>query len=211
MTEYVKIETIFQRDTSGSKKLIEGQFINPYVEYLKDNQWVFTEKVDGVNTRIYWDGHKITFGGRTEDSQIPARLINYLNEKFINIETEELFEQNFGEKEVILFGEGYGPKIQKGEAYRQDNSFILFDVMINGNYQERDNVENIAKCFDLDIVPIIFKGTLSQGVNFVKTKPKSTMGTAFMEGLVARPERELQDRCGKRIIVKIKVKDFSLV
>jgi hypothetical protein len=37
------------------------------------------------------------------------------------------------------------------------------------------------------------------------------MGTAFMEGLVARPERELQDRCGKRIIVKIKVKDFNLV
>ena len=65
-------------------------------------------------------------------------LLEYLNNKFINIETEELFEQKFGENDVILFGEGYGAKIQNGGLYRSDNSFILFDVMINGNYQNRE-------------------------------------------------------------------------
>jgi hypothetical protein len=37
----------------------------------------------------------------------------------------------------------------------------------------------------------------------------STIGKAPMEGLVARPKVELQDRCGNRMIVKIKVKDFT--
>lgn len=30
-----------------------------------------------------------------------------------------------------------------------------------------------------------------------------------MEGVVARPKVELKDRCGRRVIVKIKWKDFK--
>ena len=36
MIEYNKIETVFERDTSGTKKLIEGKFRNETVEFLKD-------------------------------------------------------------------------------------------------------------------------------------------------------------------------------
>ena len=133
MKEYNKIETVFERNMDGSKKLIEGKFRNETVEFLANNKWAFTEKINGTNTRIYWDGHKITFGGRTESSQIPAHLVNKLSEMFLNNETEELFEQKFGEREVILFGEGYGIKIQNGGAYRSDVGFILFDVMVNGS------------------------------------------------------------------------------
>lgn len=56
---------------------------------------------------------------------------------------------------------------------------------------------------------MIFVGQLQKGIDFVKGKPKSTIGTADMEGLVARPEVEMLDRMGRRIIVKIKVKDFE--
>jgi hypothetical protein len=210
MTTYHKIETLYERDTEGSKKLIQGIFRNEAVEFLQDAPWQFTEKIDGTNIRIMWDGHKITYGGRTERASIPAHLMNKLLELFGNEETEQLFEQIFGEKEVIFFGEGYGAKIQGcGGLYRSDVSFILFDVMINGNYQSREMVECAAKQFNLEIVPIIFEGTLDEGVAYVKTKPMSTIGKAPMEGLVGRPKVELQDRCGNRLIVKIKVKDFS--
>ena len=57
--------------------------------------------------------------------------------------------------------------------------------------------------------PFIFHGTLYDGVDYVKKHPMSKIGSAHMEGLVARPMVELKDRCGKRIIVKIKVKDFE--
>lgn len=209
MIEYNKIDTLYKRDMEGSKRLLEGEFRNPAVEFLKDSIWQFTEKVDGTNIRVYWDGHKVQFGGRTERAQIPADLVNYLNTTFGTSEVEQIFEEKFGETEVILFGEGYGPKIQNGGAYRNDVSFILFDVLISNNYQPRESVEDIAKAFGIDVVPIIFEGTIQEGVDFVKTHPDSTMGTAKMEGLVGRPKVEMRDRCGKRVIVKIKWEDFK--
>lgn len=151
MVTYNKIDAIYERDTTGSKKLIEGKFRNPAVEFLADVEWEFTEKIDGTNIRIHWDGHKINFGSRTERAQIPSHLLSKLSEIFLNNETEELFEQKFGEKEVILFGEGYGAKIQAvGKYYRSDVGFILFDVMIGDNYQSRESVEDIAECFSSD-------------------------------------------------------------
>jgi len=209
MIEYNKIDTLYKRDMEGTKKLLEGEFRNPTVEFLKDNVWTFTEKVDGTNIRVYWDGHKVQFGGRTERAQIPSDLVNYLNSVFGTNEAEQIFEEKFGETEVILFGEGYGPKIQNGGLYRNDVSFIMFDVLIAGNYQPRESVEDIAKAFGIDIVPIIFEGTIQEGVDFVKGHPDSTMGTAKMEGLVGRPKIEMRDRCGKRVIVKIKWEDFK--
>lgn len=210
MIKYNKIETLYKRDMEGTKRLLEGEFRSPAVEFLKDNLWQFTEKVDGTNVSVYWDGHTITFNGRTERSQIPTHLLNYLLTTFKTDEVEQIFEEKFGETPVILFGEGYGPKIQKcGGDYRNDVSFILFDIFISGNYQSRETVEEIARALGIDVVPIIFEGTLQEGVDFVKTRPKSTMGTADMEGLVGRPKVELRDRCGNRVIVKIKVKDFT--
>ena len=210
MKEYNKIETIYERDIDGTKKLIEGKFRNKTVEFLANNEWEFTEKIDGTNIRIYWDGHKITFGGRTERASIPSHLVNKLNEIFLNEETEQLFEQKFGEMEVILFGEGYGVKIQNGGEYRPDVGFILFDVLIGENYQGRESVENIAKAFGLEIVPIVLRGTIQEAVDFIKTKPNSTIGKAKMEGVVGRPRVEMRDRCGNRLIVKIKCRDFEV-
>ena len=209
MQEYNKIEVLYERDVDGSKKLIEGKFRNRTVEYLAYNEWEFTEKIDGTNIRVYWDGHKITFGGRTDRASIPSHLVNKLNELFLNEETEQLFEQKFGEKEVILFGEGYGAKIQAvGSDYRSDVGFILFDVLVDGTYLSRDSIEGIATAFNLEIVPIIMRGTIQDAVDYVKTQPNSTIGKAKMEGLVGKPTIELKDRLGNRLIVKIKCRDF---
>jgi hypothetical protein len=38
MKEYHKIETLFERDMEGTKKLIKGKFRNECVEYLKDKR-----------------------------------------------------------------------------------------------------------------------------------------------------------------------------
>lgn len=212
MIPYIKIETIFFRDTNGTKKVIEGKFQNETVEYLKDNQWLCSEKIDGTNIGVVWDGHKVSFQGRTERAQIPTQLVNKLNELFGGTINEEMFEQKFGEMNVILFGEGYGPKIQKGGGLYRDNvSFILFDVYLSDQnlWLKRDAVEDIAKSFGIDVVDIVLTGTLQEAIDFVKTKPKSHIGTANMEGLVCRPTVELLDRMGRRVITKIKVCDFA--
>lgn len=212
MRTYEKIETVFNRDTIGTKKLILGDFRNETVEFLKDVEWTFTEKVDGTNIRIYWDGHKVEFGGRTDNAEIPRSLLDSLNKIFGTTEAEELFEQTFGEKNVILFGEGYGGKIQGvGNEYRLDESFILFDVLIGENYQTREWVEKTAQMFGIKAVPVLFTGPLQAGIDYVCGHPKSVvaMKDTYMEGVVARPKVELKDRCGRRVIVKIKWKDFK--
>lgn len=212
MNKYHKIETLYVRDEK-TKKLIVGSFRNKTVEFLKDNTWQFTEKVDGTNIRVHWDGHTITFGGRTDNAQIPSHLINRLNELFGGEANAQLFEQKFGETPVTLFGEGYGPKIQSGGAYRNDVDFILFDVLIGDDlYLERENVEDIAKYFGIDVVPIVLEGTIQDGVDYVtKGDRKSIIAQngALIEGLVGRLKIELRDRRGERMIVKIKYKDFE--
>lgn len=212
MTEYTKIETVFERDMEGTKKLIEGKFRNETVEFLKDNRWIGTEKIDGTNIGIVWDGHKVSYQGRTERAQIPAHLMNKLIEMFGGTVNEELFEQKFGEMQVILFGEGYGAKIQKcGGNYRSDVSFILFDVYLpeQNLWLKRDAVEDIAKTFGIDVAPIVYEGDIAGAVEFVKSKPKSTIGIADMEGIVCKPAVDMLDRMGRRLIVKIKVCDFA--
>ncbi len=54
----------------------------PEFEYLQDNEWEFTEKIDGTNIRIIFDGEKISFAGRTNKSRIPEELSLRLKCKF---------------------------------------------------------------------------------------------------------------------------------
>lgn len=209
MNEYHKIDTLFARDMIGSRKLILGEYRNAEVEYLANNQWEFTEKIDGTNIRIIWDGHGIEFRGRTDKANIPTPLLEMLHDKFDNVATEEMFEQVFGEKEVIIYGEGYGPKIQSGGLYRDTVSFIAFDIAVNDTFLSRADFTEITRGFDIDRVPVIFFGTISQAVDYVLTKPVSTLSPrAQSEGVVGRPLVELLDKRGKRIIVKVKVEDF---
>lgn len=123
MKEYHKINSIFKRDLKG--KFITGDWADPAFGYLKDNSWVFTEKVDGTNVRIGWDNEtkRVTIGGRTDAAQMPLFLVHRLQELF----TPEKFVEFTCP--VILYGEGYGAKIQKGCGnYMADRTdFVLFE------------------------------------------------------------------------------------
>lgn len=210
MKEYHKIQTVLKRDPENNNKtLIENRFSLPEFEYLKDNAWVFTEKVDGTNIRVIYNGDQIIFGGKTDRAQIPAVLVNRLNEKFIPL--TGVFGEIFDSAEVCLYGEGYGAKIQKGGGnYRQDPDFVLFDVMVGGWWLQRPDVEDVAVNLGLDVVPVIGRGTLAEMIDLARAGFKSTWGNFKAEGIVARPEIELKMRNGNRLITKIKHKDFRV-
>ena len=210
MKEYHKIETLFERDMEGTKKLIEGKFRNECVEYLKDNKWIFTEKIDGTNIRVHWDGHCVVFAGRTDNAQIPTPLVQELNKLFLGITNEQIFEQKFGANPVTLYGEGYGGKIQSGGNYSKTQKFILFDIAVNDTFLKREDMEEIAKAFNLQVVPILPITTIQEAVDYVKSKPMSVIAEEpkESEGVVGTPNVRLTDFRGNRIIVKVKVCDF---
>lgn len=210
MKEYHKIQTFFRRNNK-TKKIIIGDYSMAEFKFLKDNLWVFSEKVDGTNIRVIWDGENIVFEGKTDDAQIPAGLTLKLQELFEGAAKMCLLEEIFAEKEVCLYGEGYGVKIQEsGKLYIPDGvDFVLFDVAIDGWWLERKNIEDIAQKLGVKVVPIVGEGTLDDAVEMVKKGFKSQWGDFMAEGIVAKPKIELKNRKGERIITKIKHRDFE--
>lgn len=209
MSEYHKINTMFKRDMEGNKKIIFDDWAEAEVEYLKNNEWEFTEKVDGTNIRVYWDGKNTTFGGRTDSAQIPNGVVNRLNDLFYSTPGRKRLSDVSPHGQVVLYGEGYGAKIQNGGNYKDTQDFVLFDVKVGDIYLERKNVEDVAQKLQVDVVPIIGKGTLYEAIELVKNNLKSTWGDFEAEGIVARPTVELTTRRGSRIIAKIKARDFK--
>ena len=206
MREYHKIQTVFKRDMeSKGKSLLEGQWTMPEFEYLARNPWVYTEKVDGTNIRILFDGERVSFGGKTDNAMIPAKLVERLRERFPD---GAALRSVFDGGDVCLYGEGYGAGIQKGGSYRPDQDFVLFDVKVGEWWLQRGDVEDVARKLSLDIVPIVGVGTLYECIDRVRNGMESTWGKFEAEGIVARPATELVSRGGQRIITKIKCRDF---
>lgn len=205
--EYTKIPNIYKRETYGKNRLIEGEYTTTYLEYLSGNEWEWTEKVDGTNIRVIWDGYRVELKGRTDKSEIPKHLKARLEELFCGNEKEELFESAFGSKPVVLYGEGYGEKIQNGGLYGKAD-FILFDVYIDGFWLKRGALDVVADTFEIKAVPVVGSGTLVEAVEYIKKHPKSKLRESELEGIVCRPKHEMFERNGDRIIVKIKCSDF---
>lgn len=214
MKEYHKIQTVYKRDPDNNfKTLLQGQWSLPEFNLLKDIEWEWTEKIDGTNIRIMWDGEKVRFGGKTDNAQIPTILIGVLQDAFTHNLMSEIFPNATDTTDICLYGEGYGMKIQKGGNYIPDKAdFVLFDVKIGDWWLRRDDVTDIAEQLGISTVPIIGYGTLEEAVVYCKEGFKSTIATNKdydAEGLVMRPRLDLFSRNGSRIIAKIKQKDFA--
>lgn len=206
MNEYRKIANVFKFD--AKYKNIIG--LNEPFNSLKNLMWVGTEKVDGTNIRIIWDGYKIEIKGRTDNAQFQGELYDTLSQMFLTKEIEYVFEQIFENKEVIIYGEGYGPKIQAGgDLYSDKPKFIVFDINIDGHYLKRANVLDICEKLNLDVVPDIFLGTIEEAQKFVSKHPSSTINEKHeMEGLVLELPLEIFDKNGNPLKCKVKYRDM---
>ncbi len=206
MEEYIKIPNIYVRDT-GTKKLIEGTYSSDMIAYLAESQWDATEKIDGTNIRVIWDGYRVSLKGRTDKAEIPKPLMETLEKYFVGTSNEEIFEQLFGKKPAILYGEGAGGKIQGNNGYGETD-FYMFDAKVNGWWLKRQDVVDIAKQFYCGVVPIVGHGTLPECVEYIKKHPQSKIRERELEGIVCRPAVPMFNQEGEPIMVKIKCRDF---
>jgi len=206
--KYPKLDTLWMRRETRPKGLIvPGEYANPVFPNIRN--WRVTEKVDGTNVRVIYRQQPthgepirdVVITGRTDDAQMPVPLLNYLKDTF----TDELMLDNFGRGDrlpymVMLCGEGYGNKINKaGKRYRDDVSFILFDVYIDGWWLTMPNVRDVAGKLGVDVVPDLGMMTIDEIVEFVQGEPVSRISgiadpTLSMEGIVAEAEPMLYTR-----------------
>jgi hypothetical protein len=215
MDKYSKIQSVFFRDPENNHKtFLIGEWSVPEFELLKDIDWLWTEKIDGTNIRVIWDGANVTFKGRTDKAQIPPMLLDALKIQFPVDKMQEVFDTTRSEGPICLYGEGYGHRIQGcGSRYISGgNSFILFDARIENYWLEYEHLLGLARSLDISIVPIIGQGTLWGAIKKTEEGFKSQIAedeNLIAEGLILKPKVGLYNRAHHRIITKIKHKDFT--
>lgn len=193
MAEYHKINAPFMRDKK-THQLIEGEWCDPALEYLANNQWEFTEKVDGTNMRVNFrlggpgteDFAHVKIDGKTDNAQIPPKLMEEMNRIFggngQNISVWPGMDQRYPLADSVLssmlerdvhsltiYGEGYGGKIQGGGKYSPDPKFVVFDIKVGDFWLARENVDDFCKTHGLDSVPVIGYGRLANAISIVRS------------------------------------------
>lgn len=219
MKPYHKIQTLFKRDPhTNYKTLLEGQYSMEEFKYLRECAWAMFEKVDGTNIRIQFTHYPteeedkkmyFSFYGKTNNAQLPLNLVSYFNLEFDNKNKMNKFKEVFQGKDVCLYGEGYGGKIQNGTGYRQHESFILFDVRIGHIWLDYKAVQNVAQKLDIACIPLIGVAPLEFMVELCRNGFDSKLGKCGAEGVIAKPIMGLNTKIGQRIITKLKVRDFK--
>ena len=231
--EYPKIETLYERDKE-TFKVDPDRVRLPEVELI--TRWLVTEKIDGTNIRIVIRPGGVSVGmvaagdiiptevefrGRTDKAQMPPFLLARLEEMITPERCDAAFDDpNIAE--VILYGEGYGARIQKGGGnYREGVSFRLFDVAVDTHgegyylWLDWENVEDIARKLGIETVPVVLReATLTEAVDAVTDPSLVAFGdggtkNTIQEGIVARTVPALCRRNGQRLMWKLKGKDFA--
>jgi len=206
--EYPKIETLFDRNEDFT--VDRDRLRLP--EFALVTAWHVTEKIDGTNVRVWWDGSRVSFHGRTASAQMPTFLLSYLQATFTDVALTAVFRDA---SEVWLFGEGYGGRIQKdGSKYRGDVAFRLFDVKVGDWWLRWPDVEDVARKLSIETAPVLGTFSMDQIVALVEGGGESVVAQQEgagrqWEGVVARTEPLLFTRRGDRLMWKLKTRDFT--
>ena len=185
----------------------EGDYYrDPTVGFLANSLWEIRRKIDGENIRIRWDGEQALWNGKTNAFVCSGSFQDYMNSTFL----EEIFEEKFGrDKEVIIFGEKMGPKTQGNELGLEKDEVIIFDVCIDGYWLNKWSVRSIADYFNIRTVYDFMPPNTQQEWRLPTIIGAVAHGQfKEWEGIVATPKVEIRDQKGKRIIVKIKNRDY---
>lgn len=242
MREYGKTENLFVRDPE-THKLIVGEFRDP--THAQIGRWLVTEKVNGTNIRVLLRLKAPNFAdlqmfaevrGRSDAANLPPGL-----EQHIMASLDENHEAVFkwmnwlvdGDPDIVvcLYGEGYGPGIQKqGGSYRpaaDGKSIRLFDVtttrLVDGEpvgtwWRDFSTVMDAAKATGLPTVSVLSSSngsTLEEIVTqvsdgFASTTALEDGGDGLQaEGVVARTDPYLYDFRHNRVMFKLKTEDLA--
>lgn len=149
--------------------------------FAPEEQVIATEKVHGTNFRAGWVRRQIpeTFFG----------VLGYKLKKFFNknhewewsvgshnVQLKPSTENNLYcdlarkyrlkeklQKGEVVYGEGYGPNVQKGYHYGMKDGeagLVVFDIRREEKYLDFDTMRDYAESIGLEVVPVLFRGKM---------------------------------------------------
>ena len=185
---------------------------------------VITEKIHGTNARIglVKDNEELVWmagSHRTRRKQYDAqgRLSLYW-EPLQQANVREMIEDLQHDKcavAVIVFGEIYGPGIQDMQ-YGGKCEFRVFDISVNGEYMDWDDVKYLCGIYGVETVPVLYRGGFSVHKLMEVTDGPTTVCEEVVskfkgrEGCVVKPltERPDFDLPTSRVILKSVSADY---
>lgn len=227
-------DKIFERYNS-----IENSYQKKTIDYITEQGFTkgdfsVTEKIHGANFSAWITASEIKYGKRSgmikdgEDFYAFKHVVEPLESSFAG-----LFKTlNTGPDSVVgvygeLFGGGYPhpdvprvngrSQIQSEVAYGPDNYFMIFDIMVDGQLLEVDEVFHHCDKYNLLRTQELFRGPLAEALQYANDFPTGfpkTLGLPeiegnISEGVVIKPLTPKFLMSGKRVILKNKNAKFS--
>lgn len=214
---------------------IDNHYRQKVVNYILEggfaqNEWVKLLKIHGANYSYFCDGATVERGKRT----------SFLDEGFYgdhhfdysdNVMDLFAFLGDHGVETLAVYGEIYGglyshpdvpkvqgyTKVQNQVQYCPENRFACFDIEVNGEPLDWDEVIYLCSSFDIPLVPELERGnfeTLLMSDTVFPDPLHKEFGLPpiegnLAEGWVLKPLEELKFHNGERIILKGKNPNFS--
>lgn len=174
--------------------------------------WVVEEKIHGCNLRIYQDENQNLYvGSRTNWMKEVPKSVFWKAYRWLEQNSDvQGFLRDY--PNYILCGEGYG-QVQNLKYGLKSAQFLAFDIRNpNLTYMDYDVFIDIAKKYNLPVVPILLENvehdielfkTLATGNSLIQN------ANCIREGVVIKPTKELwHETCG-RVVYKIINPDFK--
>jgi RNA ligase (TIGR02306 family) len=171
---------------------------------------VLTEKIHGTNSRVgiiegeFMAGSKGVRRKRPVDDNFGTNLYWH---PFLLSPVRTMLENLAAQhKQVILFGEIYGSKIQSLDyGHKGTMGYRAFDLLIDGHYLNWSDFTLICAQYGVDTVPVVDAIPFNLGT-IKKHSEGSTLlmddNAHIREGLVVKPLQERRDAKTGRVILK---------
>lgn len=190
-----------------------------------DTECRYTEKLHGTNCRIGlirnsigdWEfmagSHKVRRAEFDKSGKKRSLYWEPLGEKLMTLLTVLCDEEH----EVVVFGEIFGPGVQDMDYGQPTHSFRVFDITIDGVYQDWWEVVQVCEAHDIPTVPVLHVGPydsakveeLTYGDTTIAQPGQIRSKFKGREGVVVTPVREqFSQSLGGRMIVKSVSADY---
>lgn len=219
------------------KKYTKIENIENYHELFEpDDEVIITEKIHGTNFRAGWlefvantfwkkilkytgfaPSHEFVFG--SHNIELPNRLLKDKHYYSKNVYAATVKQYNLKNKipnGYVIYGEIYGPSIQKGYHYglkNDETKLVIFDARKDDQYLCRADFQSVcqwmcrmctAKGLDcgLKAIPILFTGKFKD-VNLDETISGPSVlcpKQKIREGIVIKPRAETHTFMGRKIL-----------
>ncbi|HLZ55703.1 MAG TPA: RNA ligase (ATP) [Ktedonosporobacter sp.] len=178
--------------------------------FAEGEKVILSEKVHGTNSRVgmiegeLMAGSKAVRRKRPNDDRFAANIYWFP----FSLEPVRSMIEQLGQshRQVILFGEVYGSKIQSFHyGFKGKLGFRAFDLLIDGRYLDWPEFVALCAQYGVETVPIVatIPFNLSEVKRYSEGKTLLMQEDAHIrEGLVVRPVQERTDPKVGRVVLK---------